>query len=87
MPAQYVFAHKDWTGAEEARQLQRVSDFCRRFAYLLDGMKVTDKAKGTIWPSLQALLVQMERHYQEHTANTVKKFDLPGWPVSNRNEQ
>jgi hypothetical protein len=87
MPAQYVFAHKDWTGAEEARQLQRVNCFCRRFAYLLDGMKVTDKAKGTTWRSLQALLVQMERHYQEHTANTVKKFDLPDWPAGDRNEQ
>jgi hypothetical protein len=87
MPTEYVFAHKDWSGAEEARQLQRVSDFCRRFAYLLDGMKVTDKAKGTMWPSLKALLVQMERHYLEHTANTVKKFALPGWTASDRNEQ
>lgn len=84
MPDQYVFAHQDWTGAEEALQLKRVSDFCRRFAYLLEGMKVTDKAKGTMWPSLKALLVQMDRHYNEHTANTVKKIDLPGWPADKK---
>ncbi len=85
MPADYVFAHEDWTGAEEARQLKRVSDFCRRFAFLLDGMKVTEKAKGTMWPSMKALLVQMDRHYNEHTANTIKKFELPDWPKNDKN--
>ncbi len=81
MPADYQFAHSDWNGAEEARQMQRVSMFCRRFAYLLDGISVEDKAPGSRWPSLRALLVQMDKHYQEHTANTIKKFDLPGWPA------
>ncbi|TWT56015.1 DinB family protein [Allorhodopirellula solitaria] len=80
MPADYEFAHPQWDGAEEARQMQRVSEFCRRFAYLLDGMKADEKAPGSRWPSLRALLVQMDRHYQEHTANTIKKFELAGWP-------
>ncbi|TWU16911.1 DinB family protein [Allorhodopirellula heiligendammensis] len=80
MPADYKFAHPEWDGAEEARQMQRVSEFCRRFAYLLDGVKVDEKAPGSRWPSLRALLIQMDKHYQEHTANTVKKFELPGWP-------
>ncbi|TWT80182.1 hypothetical protein CA13_15950 [Planctomycetes bacterium CA13] len=80
MPLDYRFAHPDWDGAEEARQMQRVSDFCRRFAYLLDGMDIDKKAPGSRWPSLRALLVQMQKHYQEHTANTVKKFELPDFP-------
>ncbi|MFG0254923.1 MAG: DinB family protein, partial [Rhodopirellula sp. JB053] len=80
MPEDYEFAHADWDGVEEARQMQRVSDFCRRFAYLLDGIELTEKAPGSRWPSLRALLVQMQKHYGEHTANTQKKFALPGWP-------
>ncbi len=80
MPPDYVFAHPDWDGKEEARQMQRVSDFTRRFAYLLQGQDVNTKAPGSNWPTLKALLDQMFRHYTEHTANTVKKFDLPGWP-------
>ncbi|EMI53958.1 DinB family protein [Rhodopirellula sallentina] len=80
MPKDYEFAHPDWDGVEEARQMQRASDFCRRFAYLLDGIELNEKAPGSRWPSLRALLVQMQKHYGEHTANTQKKFALPGWP-------
>ncbi|HBE67149.1 MAG TPA: hypothetical protein DDW52_03270 [Planctomycetaceae bacterium] len=80
MPPDYEFAHPDWNGQEEARQMQRVSEFTRRFAYLLEGKKQSDKATGTFWPTIGALLKQMQRHYGEHTANTVKKFDLPGFP-------
>ncbi|MEM9589642.1 MAG: DinB family protein, partial [Planctomycetota bacterium] len=80
MPPDYVAAHADWDGAEEARQMQRVSAFCRRFAYLLEDQPLDQKAPGSRWPTLQALLDQMARHYGEHTANTVKKFDLPDWP-------
>ena len=80
MPPDYSASHPDWDGAEEARQMQRVDDFCHRFAYLLDGLDVGAKAPGSRWPSLRALLVQMDRHYAEHTANTVKKFDLENWP-------
>lgn len=80
MPPDYKFANADWHGAEEARQMQRVSDFSRRFAYLLDGYTVDEKIPGSRWPTLQALLKQMERHFSEHTANTEKKFLLPGWP-------
>lgn len=80
MPPDYRFAHPDWDGKEEARQMQRVSEFTRRFAYLLDGLDVNKRAPGSRWPSLKALLVQMFRHYTEHTGNTVKKFDLPDFP-------
>jgi hypothetical protein len=80
MPEDYRFAHPDWDGKEEARQMQRVSEFTRRFAYLLDGLDVNKRVAGSPWPSLRALLEQMFRHYSEHTANTVKKFSLPGFP-------
>lgn len=80
MPPDYVFAHPDWSGQEEAGQMQRVSEFTRRFAYLLDGIDLDNKAPGSRW-TLRGLLKQMDRHYGEHTANTVKKFDLPGWPA------
>lgn len=80
MPPDYEFAHPKWNGEEEARQMQRVSDFCRRYAYLLDGLNVDEKAPGSRWPSLKALLKKMAQHYGEHTGNTVKKFDLPGYP-------
>ena len=80
MPKDYKFAHADWTGEEEARQMKRVENFTRRFAYMLDGMDLDKKAKGSrIWTP-RALLKQMERHYSEHSANVVKKMDLEGWP-------
>ena len=80
MPKDYQFAHPDWTGAEEARQMQRVTAFTRRFAYLLDKMDLDEKAKGSRFWTPRALLQQMHRHYSEHTANVKKKMELPGWP-------
>jgi hypothetical protein len=79
MPPDYVPAHSDWTGAEEARQIQRVSAFTRRFAYLMEGLDLDQAAPASRWTP-RGLLTQMARHYAEHTANTVKKFDLPEWP-------
>lgn len=79
-PEDYQAANPDWNGAEEARRMQYVQQFTRRFAYLLDGMPLDKRAKGSRWPTLAALLAQMERHYDEHTGNTEKKFDLPDWP-------
>ncbi len=81
MPPDYVFKHPDWDGQEEARQMQRVSDFTRRFAYLLDGVELDKKAPDSRW-TLFGLLKQMQRHYGEHTANTIKKFELAEWPES-----
>jgi L-ascorbate metabolism protein UlaG (beta-lactamase superfamily) len=80
MPADYVPGHPDWTGAEEARQLDRVTRLSRRFAYLLEGMDLDEKPNGSPW-TLRRLLEQMHRHYTEHTANVVKKFDLADWPA------
>ncbi|PAY19585.1 hypothetical protein CKO51_10385 [Rhodopirellula sp. SM50] len=79
MPPDYVAAHPDWDGKEEARQMQRVSDFTRRFAYLLRGLTLDVRAPGSRW-TLRGLLRQMDRHYEDHTANTKKKFELAGWP-------
>jgi L-ascorbate metabolism protein UlaG (beta-lactamase superfamily) len=83
MPADYVAAHPDWSGAEEARQLEWVTLFTRRFAYLLDGLELDEKPEGSWW-TLRGLLEQMQRHYGEHTANVRKKFELPDWPRRGR---
>lgn len=79
-PENYKFAHPDWTGAEEARQMHRVQAFTRRFAYLLDGMDLDKRAKGSRFWTPRKLLLQMVRHYSEHTSNVKKKMKLPGWP-------
>ncbi|HEY3394509.1 MAG TPA: MBL fold metallo-hydrolase [Lacipirellulaceae bacterium] len=79
MPPDYKAAHPDWSGAEEARQIERASALVRRFAYLLDGMDLDERAPNSRW-SLRRLFQQMERHYGAHTANVKKKFDLPDWP-------
>ncbi len=80
MPRDYVAGHEDWSGAEESNRMQQVSAFSRRFAYLLDGLDLDQPAPGSRWTP-RALLKQMARHYDEHTANTVKKFELADWPA------
>ena len=80
MPPDYRPAHVDWSGQEEAQQMERVESFTRRFAYLLEGMDLNKTAKGSAFWTPKALLKQMEKHYQEHTANVVKKKALPDWP-------
>lgn len=80
MPPDYTPAHATWDGEEESRQMQRVSDFTRRFAYLLEGIDLDKPAPGSRWTP-RSLLKQMQRHYTVHTANTIKKFELPDWPA------
>jgi hypothetical protein len=80
MPDQYVAAHPDWTGAEEARQIERGNALVGRFAYLLDGNALDDRPAGSRW-TLRGLLDQMARHFGDHTANVRKKFALPDWPA------
>jgi hypothetical protein len=80
MPPDYKAAHPNWSGAEEARQMKRVTKFTRRFSYLLEGVDLDEQAPGSRW-TLRRLLEQMHRHYGEHTANVKKKFALPDWPV------
>ncbi len=80
MPTDYTFAHSDWSGAEEAAQMMRVEAFTRRFAYLLDRMDLDTKAAGSKFWSPRGLLEQMQRHYNQHSANVVKKMDLEDWP-------
>lgn len=79
MPPDYQPAHPEWTGAEEALQVQRIGEYVRSFAYLLEGLDLDEKAPGSRWTP-RGLLRQMDRHYREHTANVIKKFDLPAWP-------
>jgi len=79
MPPEYEPRKAEWDGGEEARQMERVSRFSRRFAYLLDGLELDQPAPGSSW-TLRKLLVQMDKHYTEHTANVVKKFELADWP-------
>lgn len=80
MPPDYEAAHPAWSGQEEARQMERVAAFTRRFAYLLEGLPLDEQAPGSRWTP-RRLLTQMARHYGEHTANVQKKFELPDWPV------
>jgi hypothetical protein len=80
MPPDYRAKHPDWSGAEEAWQMQRVSAFTRRFAHLLVDLPLDKKAPDSRWTP-RGLLKQMERHYGEHTANVKLKFKLPGWPA------
>jgi L-ascorbate metabolism protein UlaG (beta-lactamase superfamily) len=79
MPADYRPAHPDWNGAEEARQMERVTGLVRRYAYLLDGVDLDEPAPGSRW-TLRRLFRQMEDHYGQHTVNVQAKFDLPDWP-------
>lgn len=80
MPADYKARNPTWSGNDEARAMQRVDDFCRRYAYLLKDIQLDERPPATSWRSLNALLLQMEKHYDEHTANVKKKFQLPDWP-------
>lgn len=79
MPTEYAPAHAAWTGAEEARQMERAAAFTRRFAYLLADLDLQAKPQGSPWP-LREVFQRMEDHYPSHAANVKKKFALPDWP-------
>ena len=82
MPPDYTPAHPDWGGPEQAAYMQRVEDFSRRFAYLLDGASLDELPEGAprFFKSLRGFLEKMADHFAEHTANVKEKFDLPDWP-------
>lgn len=80
MPKNYVAAHPDWSGEQEAQLMQRVSDYVRCYVYLLKDINLDEPAPGSRW-TLRRLLKQMDNHYTEHTANVKKKFELPDWPT------
>ena len=81
MPKDYVAAHSDWNGHEEALLTLQVEAFSRRFAYLLEGLPLDEKPKGSKMWSPRGLLKQMDRHYHEHTENVKKKMQLENWPT------
>ncbi len=82
MPPEYTPRHPDWTGREEARQIERVQAFTRRFAYLLDGMALDELPQGApkFARSLEGLFAIMGRHYPEHTGHVKEKMEQPDWP-------
>lgn len=80
MPKDYVAAHSDWSGQEEALLTLRVEAFSRRFAYFLKDLPLDKKTKGSRMWSPRGLLKQMERHYKQHTENVKKKMELENWP-------
>ena len=82
MPPDYVAAHPDWTGAEEARRIERVQAFTRRFSYLLADLPLDELPEGApgFARSLEGLFQIMAWHWPEHTGNTIEKFSLEDWP-------
>lgn len=81
MPDKYRAVHPDWTGAEEARQIERAQRFTRRFAFLLADLDLDDTPDEGSW-TLRQLFRQIQGHYLAHTANVRKKFELSDWPGS-----
>lgn len=80
MPKDYTPRHPDWSGKEEAEWMRRVNLFCVRYAGLLQDTELDAKLAGGPFKNLKGLLEGMPRHYKQHTANVVKKFDDPNWP-------
>lgn len=80
MPDDYEFLHPQWTGAQEAERMRAVSQYCRRYAYLLNDIGLDNKPPAGRWPSLRSLLGTMDKHYTQHTGNVIKKMDAEGWP-------
>jgi hypothetical protein len=80
MPADYVAAHPDWSGQQEALLTLQVEAFSRRFAYLMRDLPLDEKTQGSKMWSPRSLLLQMERHYNQHTGNVKKKMMLSNWP-------
>lgn len=82
MPPDYVAREPLWTGAEEARQIERTQAFTRRYAYLLDGLPLTELPEGgpRFARTLAGLFGLMSTHYPEHTAHVVEKTEQPDWP-------
>lgn len=82
MPPDYIPSHPGWDAKAEVRQAQRVRDFTRRFAYLLDGMPLDALPEGAprFAGDLRGLFKLTEDHWGEHTANVRAKFELEDWP-------
>ncbi len=82
MPPDYVARYPTWTGAEEARQIERTQAHSRRFAYLLDGLPLDELPEGAprFVQSLEGLFATMGRHYPEHTGHVIEKTKQADWP-------
>lgn len=80
MPDDYVAAHPEWTGAEEAEQMKQIDDYASGYAYLLEGHDLNKPLPGGRMP-LRKLLEIIAGHYDQHTTNVKKKFELADWPA------
>ena len=68
----------DRHGVLKWANVQRNGEF--PYENLLDGVDMRKKAPGSrIW-SIRTLLLQMERHYNQHSSNVRKKMELEQWP-------
>lgn len=79
MPPDYKPLHPDWTGAEEARRIYRTCAFVRRFAYTFNGKDLNQPAPGGRI-NFNAIVLQLTRHYPDHTRNVLEKMELDDWP-------
>lgn len=80
MPADYGAAHPEWTGSQEAEQMKQIDDYASGYAYLLEGHDLDKPLPGGRMP-LRKLLEIIAGHYDQHTANVKKKFELADWPA------
>ena len=80
MPDDYQPAHPDWSGAEQASQMKEIADYVNGFAYLLESKDLTEPLPNGRWP-LKRMFEIIAGHYDQHTANVRKKFELEGWPA------
>ncbi len=84
-PERYTPAHPGWTGAQEARRMQRTQAYSRRFAYLLESEPTVPGTPASVrsnrlFKSPVGLLALMARHYGEHTEYVRAKMALEHWP-------
>jgi hypothetical protein len=80
MPDDYVAAHPDWTGAEEAEQMKQIDDYVSGHAYLLEGHDLDKPLPGGRMP-LGKMFELVAGHYGQHTANVKKKLEHADWPA------
>lgn len=79
MPPDYRARHPEWDGEAEADRMRQVARYVRDFGYVLERLPLDQQAPGSQWTP-RGLLRQMERHFDEHTANVRQKLELAGWP-------
>ena len=67
------------TAAEDCPRGTLDKLYCDRDGDQIADLPLDEKPPQSWW-TLRGLLKQMQRHYNEHTANVMRKFELPDWP-------